>query len=232
MEILAIVLSFLTTIQFADSLWREGDFFNAITEYKRAVYLGDSVDYATFMIGVCYEKRNMFNFASKYFSKLVFEGADVKAEHHLAYDLIKLRRYKQASIVVQGEGDSLSRKLYAISLGLAGEYNIADSILREFGFSPPNYPSNWVLKYPSYLIPGWGLLLMGDYKRALISFLFTSATGYMTYRLIRQKRYPETFAAVNMLFFRFYLGNIENALKLKRIKKKNYYKKVLEQIYR
>ena len=231
MEVFAIIVIFFSPLVLADSLFNEGDYFNAITEYKRAVYLKDNVNYALFKIGLSYEKRGKYDFAARYFGNLAYNGSQPEVVQHLAYNLVQLKKYRQALLVLEGENDSLSKRMRALVYGLSGNFNKADSLLNLMGYRSPHYPDNALLRYPSYIVPGFGLFLLGEYRRGVLSLIFTSASGYLTYYLFRRKRYPEGIVALNTLFFRFYFGNIENALKIKRQKKLHYYRSLLQQIY-
>ncbi len=228
MALFTLILMFLSPIQLADSLYKEADYYNAITEYKRAVYLQDSVEYALYKIGLSYEKRRKYDFAAKYFGRLAYEKPSKEVSYHLALSLIYLKKYEDASLVLEGEKDKNLKMLFAVSEGLSGNFKEADSILYSMGIKPPPYPQPSLLRYPSYLIPGFGLFLIGEYKRAVLSLLFTSASGYLSYRLLKEKRYPEAIVFINTLFLRFYFGNIENALKIRKEKKKRFYSEILD----
>lgn len=230
MEIFALIVFLISPLQLADSLFYEGDYFHAITEYKRAVYLNDSVQYALFRIGLSYERRGKYDFAAKYFGDLAIDVSTPEVIHHLAFNLVKMKRYREALLVLQDEKDSVSLLLYAITKGLMGHFHEADSGLIDLGYRPLEVPSISLVRYPSYFIPGAGLFILGEKKRAFLSLLFTTAAGYLSYYLIKQKRYPEAALAFNTLFLRFYFGNIENALKIRRKIKNNFYMSLLDRL--
>ncbi len=230
MEVFTLIMLLFSPLRFADSLFNEGDYFNAITEYKRAIYLNDSINYALFMIGLSYEKRGKYDFAARYFGSVVYNTIQKEAVYHLAGDLIRLRKYNQALIVLSGQNDSISKTLYAVALGLSGNFRKADSVLGHLGIFIQKYPPDAWLKYPSYILPGFGFLLLKEYKRAALSFLFTTASGYLTYYLFKNKRYPEGMVVLNTLFVRFYFGGVQNTVALKRQKIKSHYKALLQKI--
>lgn len=230
MEVFTLIMLLFSPLRFADSLFNEGDYYNAITEYKRAIYLNDSINYALFMIGLSYEKRGKYDFAARYFGNVVYHTAQKEAIYHLAGALIRLKKYNQALIVLEGQNDSISKTLYAVALGLSGKFGKADSLLEHLGIFVQKYPPDAWLKYPSYILPGFGLLLLKEYKRAALSFLFTTASGYLTYYLFKNKRYPEGVVVLNTLFVRFYFGSIQNAIAIKKRKIKSHYKALFQNI--
>ncbi len=227
MAVIALIIYTLTTLEFADTLFYEGDYFNAITEYKRAIYLGENKEHALYRIGLSYEKRKKFSLAAKYFGELAFLSGKKDVEYHLAYNLIKTGKYREASLVLEGNEDTLSQIMWAVSKGLSGHFRKADSTLTLLNINVPSLPSDHLIRYPSYIIPGFGLFILGDIKRGFLSLFFTTTTGYLTYYLLKHKRYPEAIVTFNTLFLRFYAGNIETAFMLKRKKKKDFYNSLL-----
>ncbi len=230
MAIITLLIYILSPIEFADSLFNEKDFFNAITEYKRAMYIGENKEYALWKIGLSYEKRKKYNFAAKYFSQLAFLIDTPTVKHHLAIDLIKDRRYKAASLALEGEKDTISQIIYAISEGLNGNFQKADTKLKRLNIDVPSLPDDNLIRYPSYIVPGFGLFILGDCKKGLLSLFFTGTTGYITYYLIKNKRYPEAFVCFNTLFLRFYTGGIKTAFGVKSKKKRHFYSSLLDKL--
>ena len=228
MAVITLIIYSLSLLQFADSLFKEGDYFNAITEYKRAVYLKESPRYALWKIGLSYERRGKPGFAAKYFGELAFMDDLLPVTHHLAYNLIEIKRYREAILVLESKRDTVSLIMHAAALGLSGDFKQADSVLISLNIKLPSLPNDNVLRYPSYIVPGFGLFLLGDYKRGLLSCLLTTGTGYLTYYLVKHKRYPEAIVTFNTLFLRFYSGNIQNAIKLKKKKQKRFYMGLIE----
>lgn len=231
MAILTLILYSLSIMQFADSLWMEGDYYNAITEFKRAVYLNEETERALWKIGLGYEKMKKYRFAAKYFGELAFTLDTLPVKHHLAYNLIEMGRYHEAKLVVGHEDDSLSLIIEAVCEGLSGNFERADSMLGVLNIKTPSLPVDEILRYPSYIAPGFGFFLLGDYKRGTLSLFFTSATGYLTYYFLKKKRYLEAAIVFNTLFLRFYTGNIHNALYTKKRRKKEFYRTLLREYF-
>ena len=228
MAVVTLIIYSLSILQLADSLFKEGDYFNAITEYKRAIYLNDSSEYAMWKIGLAYEEREKPEFAAKYFGELAFVVDSPYIKRHLALNLIKMRKYRESILVLDEEKDTSSLIILSSAYGLLGNFEKADSVLSALDINVPHLPGDRVLTYLSYVIPGSGLFLLGEYRRGLLSFVFTLTSGYLTYYLLKKKRYPEAVVSFNSLFLRFYTGNINNAIRLKKKKKRDFYRSLID----
>ena len=231
MAIFTLILIFTSPLTLADSLFKEGDYFNAITEYKRALFLGsiDSI-YGLSMIGLSYEFRQKPDFALKYWGEVNYLKNDKLSSLHVAYNLLRLERYRECMLTLGSPVDTLAKKMKALALGLQGEENKAERELKFLNVEPPQIPSKKFLIASSLILPGSGLIILGEYKRGLMTAAFTGASTYLVAYFLKKKRYTEALLSFNVFFLRFYVGNIQNTLKMRRNRIKKFYLKLEREI--
>lgn len=231
MAIFTLILIFTSSLTLADTLFKEGDYFNAITEYKRALFLGsiDSI-YGLSMIGLSYELRQKPDFALRYWGEVNYLKNDKLSSLHVAYNLLQLGRYRECMLALGSSSDTLAKKVKAVALGLQGEESRAEVELKFLKVEPLQIPSKKFLIISSLIAPGSGLIMLGDYKRGFMTAAFTGASAYLVAYLLKQKRYTEALLSFNVFFLRFYMGNIQNTMKMRRNRIKKFYLKLEREI--
>lgn len=86
------------------------------------------------------------------------------------------------------------------------------------------------MRHSVLLLPGSGLIMLGEYKRGSMIAAFTGASAYLVAYLLKKKRYTEALLSFNVFFLRFYMGNIQNTLKMRRNRIKKFYLKLEREI--
>ena len=231
MAIFTMIIICTSSLTLADNLFKEGDYFNAITEYKRALFLGstDSI-YGLSMIGLSYEFRHKHDFALKYWGEVNYLKNDEVSSLHVAYNLLRLGRYRECMLILGSPVDTLAKKMKAVALGLQGEESRAERELKFLNVKPLYIPSKKFLIASSFILPGSGLIMLGEYKRGFMTAAFTGASAYLVAYLLKKKRYTEALLSFNVFFLRFYMGNIQNTLKMRRNRIKKFYLKLEREI--
>lgn len=93
---------------------------------------------------------------------------------------------------------------------------VCDSVLQ-------NQKSVSTAKILSYALPGAGQVYLGEYFSGLLSFIWNTASLYLTVDAFSSKRDFDGVMLLSLLWYRFYAGNIENTEKFA----KNFNTKVL-----
>jgi len=203
-----IVLAFCT---YGDVLMSEGDYFRAITEYKRMLFWGyiDS-QYAYHNIGKCYSRLQNYEKAMKYYRYAVVRGKkDTVPEIlslDLAYALIRNGNVAAPRLILQSMKSQQAYELYATTFILEGDVRKGCDLLRNRGF-PCQYTNPADRALLSAFIPGSGQVLSGHVSEGLVSFLLNMGFCYLTYKSIRARDYPAA-ALFSSFLLRFYYGNV------------------------
>ena len=229
---------------FADTLFKQEKYFDAITEYKRLLFFdkgNENQFISNFKIGLCYKEGGKFDEALRYFTI-----AEIKSQNKDDYFLAKtyqvrvniLRRTTaQANRILDKlESDSLfSLKEEEIKYwrGWANifsdewdkaaetfsENNLDTSLAVICKNADDNLYSVNFAKYSSYLIPGFGQFYTGEYVSGTISLGWNLLFGFLTVNSFVEDRIFDGFVIGNLLWLRFYSGNLQNAEKL--VKQRN-----------
>ncbi len=222
--------------EYPDSLYNTGNYFDAITEYKRILFFNreDTIKYyGNYKIAECYKQGAKYDNAVEYFGHAMINS---KTENQLFDSKIQLFRV------------NLLRKTYDRAEQLINEiendYRFADSTDQinywkgwlmmfterwkraEYYFSKSTYShelknicestekqlySVTKAKVLSYIIPGSGQFYSGNYISGLFSLAWVGLSGYLTANAFISNRIFDGLVWGDLLFLRFYKGNIENA---------------------
>ncbi len=223
-------------LNYADSLFARKDYFNAITEYKRLKYFDSTGKYhfiSDFNIALSYKRGAKFNDAINYFDIALSEARsdqeEFKANIEIIKTLILTRKIKEAlrkltSLKKVYFGKKFKELEYwqgwAFMFGERWEQ--ADSLFTEMGQKELSRICKNVLnerysltvaKIFSYLVPGAGQLYAGHPFSGLMSFAWNALWGYLTLKAFFAQRFFDGIVIGNLLWFRFYRGNLQNAQK-------------------
>ena len=223
---------------FADRLFRDRDYYRAITEYKRFSYFSNESGQkrrASFKIGECYRKSGRPEKGIPYLLGAArFNPPDALTDScsfSLAKSWMKLSQYEMARQMLdslQSEEDSTRAVLEAWSYFLEGDFQNARSSflsaessgnatrLAELAVEGEELrtKSPRAASVMSAVLPGAGQIYAGAYKQGFVSMALHGLTGYLLYRSIVDQRYFEAAAAFYTGFSRFYVGNIASASRL------------------
>ena len=228
---------FIEQLQLADSLFKSQNYFDAITEYKRLLFF-DSLDhfrfYSNFQIGLCYKNGAKYSDAIRYFvlaeinatddedlfnskiqqvrtnilrrttsraEKILSEmGNDKRFEQHKN----EIKYWRGWSFIFSDKWEDAYRIFSEI-----GETNLAQICLN----THDKLYSVEFAKYSSMIIPGLGQFYSGEYLSGLLSLAWNVFAGYLTINAFNQERIFDGIVTANLLWFRFYRGNFQNAEK-------------------
>lgn len=229
MEILAVLVLIISSI--GDSLYWEGDYFNAITEYKRESFLAENDNGLLLRkIALCYYRRGLFDEASAYYSDLFYQSDSNNLRVLFALSLLRSRKFEEAQVLLSDDTTLIGALLRSISFGLDVKYGYAMRILDSLGVSHPKYISENMVVWASRIIPGSGLLYFGQIPLFLGTLTLTGAFGYLFYHYIKNRLYIEAILSAYPLIERFYRGGIWNTKTQHRLYYSNYFKELLKKI--
>lgn len=201
---MAFILIFFTAYSFGDRLYRNGDYFRAITEYKRDLFLNEDSLNAIHKIGMAYFELGKYEDALRWFSRAYYEDSCYKFKYE--YLLTKLEKFEDAQIL--------------FSLGNTGKKEKKLRNLVDFVQEERNY---WKL---SYIVPGSGQILSGQIRSGLMSFILNFGAAYLVHRRVEEKDIAGSIFSFSH-FLGFYIGNIQAAKKSEeRRRKREFHDKI------
>ncbi len=224
--------------QIAKNLFSKEKYFDAITEYKRLLFFDDKKEYsylANFMIGKSYKMGAKFSEAILFFTKSEIEAQNFNEIYNSKIEKIRcniLRRTTENAINLLEEMEAdfrFNKKLNEIYywLGWANifaddwesasqffEKSKIDSSLINFckDIDEQKYSVTWAL-IGSAVLPGFGQFYTGNYLSGILSLGWNILWGYTTINAFAEDRIFDGFAVGNLLWLRFYNGNLQNAKK-------------------
>ena len=228
--------------EYADSLYASGNYFDAITEFKRLMFfdtLGVFEYDALMKIGLCYKGGAKFDEATKSFAEALAKTNKEHEKYNAAVQIIRtniLARHTDAAInsivSLERNADDNQKKLLeywrAWALMFSEKWEKAKVIFdalgeRELSAICKNVLeerySPFIAKGLSYVIPGAGQIYTGEYLSGAMSFGWNFLWGYFTLKAVFANRVFDALVIGNLLWFRFYRGNLQNAEKF--VRKKN-----------
>ena len=219
----------------AGQLYRDKDYYRAITEYKRESFFKRSTyqkRWSDFRIGESYRKSGRPEESVPHLINAAWFGAPDGLTDScvlsLARSYIDMGSYPAARGVLDSLKEDVPVKLtlagwsyllerdFESARGLfasVGKDSLADlaTSCRETHWKSPRTAA-----IMSAVIPGSGQIYAGGYRQGVTSFLLHGLIGYLTYRAVDDRRYFEAAAAIYTGFSRFYVGNIMSASSLAR----------------
>jgi hypothetical protein len=224
--------------QFANQLFIQEEYFDAITELKRLQFF-DEQDVFSFqtnlLIGKSYKAGAKFDEAVKYFTL-----AEINSKSDEEYFISKVfnartnilrRTTKQAERILNdlSYDARYKSKEKEIKYWLGWNYIFSNDWDKAFEIFDENnldtslavlcknvhedlYSVNFA-KYSSYIIPGLGQFYTGEYLSGTLSLGWNILFGYLTINAIVEDRIFDAIVIGNILWLRFYSGNIQNAEK-------------------
>jgi hypothetical protein len=223
---------------YADSLFDEAKYFDAITEYKRLQFFDDSKEYdfeTNFKIGVSYKRGAKFTNSIKYL-RMAQRAADTDEETFKSkIEIVKvnlLRKTFAVSELLLNEIEKDTRyaeKVDEINYWRGWMFMLSDdwenasaSFAAIDSLHPLKILSDNVVdqkysvtfaKVISYILPGSGQFYSGNYLSGLMSLGWNIFAGYLTINSFLEDRVFDGIVIGNLLWLRFYNGNVQNAEK-------------------
>ena len=212
-----LLFLFFLNITFADKLFSQEEFFDAITEYKRLLYTypdSNAVKIWRKKLALSYamlkDYENSFNYIDstspdKLERLITFVHYGIPANDSSPFSsLLKTIKNIQNipyNLQVSFINDSISQML---------EKEI-EEIMRKW--KNPN-----TAKYLSCIIPGAGMFYLGNIYEGILSLAINITTGYFTYKAIVEKRYIDAALIGQFGFLRFYSGGTNRVYSITEMK--------------
>ncbi len=245
LSLLIILLSFLLVkaqnsaaeqFNFAEKLYDEENYFDAVTEFKRLLFFDVSGNYsyeANRLIGLSYKQGAKFSDAIYHFAEAESNSLTVEDSFVMKIEIIKiniLRRTTDRALKLLENLESDERfdsKKDEINYWRGWTYIFADEWENASSYFA-KVDSNYTLKiftdsvYNNFydvtlskilstFVPGAGQFYTGEYVSGLLSFGWNLLWGYLTINSFAEDRVFDGFMIGTLLWWRFYSGNIQNA---------------------
>lgn len=223
---------------FAELLFADEEYYDAITELKRLLYFDENETYkykANILIGKSYKRGGKFTDAVKHFAL-----AEINAETEIEIYKSRIENVR-ANILRRTTGQALellnsledderiSTKKDELNYWRGWAYIIAgdwENASYSFGkidsehelkmlaekVEEEKYSVNFA-KIISMIIPGAGQFYTGEYVSGLLSLGWNILWGYLTIKSFVDDRIFDGIMVGSLLWFRFYNGNLYNAEK-------------------
>ncbi len=223
---------------FAKTLYDKEDYFDAVTEFKRLLFFDKDSAYtfeANYMIGKCYKEGAKFSKAILYFTYAEWSAHNSDELYDCRISIIRtniLRRTTSNAIMLLDSLQKDSRfkdKLNDIYYWKGWAYIFADNweqASETFGKISNEQPlkilcdkviserySVTVANILSVVIPGAGQIYTGNILSGMLSFGWNLLWGYITVNSIVENRVLDGIFVGDLLWLRFYFGNLQNAKK-------------------
>lgn len=237
----------------ADSLYNHENYFDAITEFKRLLFFDSNKVYtfkANEMIGMCYKEGAKLSDAILYFNYVKLSAKNDEQIFNSELNIIKaniLRRTTSNAIKLLDSLESDSRfkdrtqKIYYWKGWAYIFSNDWENASKEFGKINENHPLKILAdkviseeysvdkaKILSIIIPGAGQFYTGNIVSGILSLGWNVLWGYITVNSIIEHRVLDGIFVGDLLWLRFYLGNLQNAGKFAEQKNAEIHNKALD----
>ncbi len=224
--------------KYADSLFNEAKYFNAITEYKRLQFFDDSKEFdfeTNYKIGVSYKRGAKFSNSIKYL-RMAQRAANTDEETFKSkIEIVKVNMLRKTFAVSElllneiEQDTSFADKADEINYWRGWMFMLSDdwesasvSFASIDSLHPLKILSDNVVdqkysvtfaKVISYILPGSGQFYSGNYLSGLMSLSWNVFAGYLTVNSFLEDRVFDGIVIGNLLWLRFYNGNVQNAEK-------------------
>ena len=229
--------SFEEQYNYAQSLFNEENYFDAVREFKRLLFFDKSGQYSyssNKIIGLCYKQGVKFSDALQYLTLAEINAASLQEIYNCKIEIVKiniLRRTTQNALTLL---DSLEKdkrfknRTAEINYWKGWAYIFSDD-WKKASYSFALIDSNHILKtfcdsldeelYDVKLakalsiVPGIGQFYTGEYVNGIISLGWNVLWSYLTINAFAEDRILDGFVIGGLLWWRFYSGNLHNAEK-------------------
>jgi tetratricopeptide (TPR) repeat protein len=225
-------------LEAAQDLFQREKYFDAITEFKRLLFFDKENLYAfeaNYLIGMSYKNGAKFSEAIRYFSLAEMNSSNFNDRFNSRIEIVRaniLRRTPQQALELLDQLEKEmknSSKKNEINYWRGWAYIFSDeweSAANEFSKISSDHElkifcekvedekySPTAARIMSHLIPGSGQFYTGNVLNGLISLGWNILFGYLTINSFMEERIFDGIITANLLWLRFYNGNVQNAVK-------------------
>jgi tetratricopeptide (TPR) repeat protein len=229
--------------EYADRLYKQGALYDAVTEYERLLCFDTSKTYAfdaNKNIADCYRRGAQLKNAIRYTGASLLFAKSKEDIHTQRIELVKLhilnRTYSSAfNILEEVERDSsigigkqeadywrgwiyMFQDKWVLAAKSFANVDGAQDLCRFCLQTDDKQFSVKTIKVLSAIIPGSGQMITGHIWNGLLSLGWNVLWGYLTVDAALAERAGDAFLIGDLLWLRFYTGNIQNAEKFAREK--------------
>ena len=223
---------------FARDLFDNELYFDAVTEFKRLLFFDEEKKFAYdshLTIGLAYKAGGKFSEALDHFTLAVMAADTSDKIFRAKLEKVKiniLRRSTEQAFQILNQlknNPEFSEYEDKIKYWEGWAYIFKDdwkAAAERFGQINPNHQlkktalnvdekkySVTFAKVISYILPGAGQIYTGHYWPGFLSFGWNALFGYLSINAFVEDRIFDGIIISNLLWFRFYRGNIQNAEK-------------------
>lgn len=225
--------------EYADKLFNDQNYFEAITEFKRLSFFDEKNVYAyesNYKIGIAYKYGGFYDNSVSYLSRAIRTTKNIDERIQAEFQIVRCNILRKTTdralqLLSQMEKDSVySNHQNEIHYWKGWSYMISDrwdSAAESFAnisddhelkilseqVSNDKYSVTFA-RVISYILPGAGQFYTGNYLSGLMSLAWNVLWGYLTINSFIENRAFDGVAIGSLLWLRFYRGNIQNAEKL------------------
>lgn len=223
-------------LSYANGLFRNEQYYDAITEYKRLLFFDSTKTYqyeANLKIGESYKAGAKFDDAIKYFSFAELNASNDDEIFKTKTEIIRtniLRRTTERALQLCDDlekDERFNTKIDTINYWRGWAFMLSDnwkSAARSFARINSNHElkllaertdkakvSVTFAKVISYILPGAGAIYSGKILSGFLSLGWNVLSGYWTINSFIEKRAFDGIVVGELLWLRFYRGAIQNA---------------------
>jgi tetratricopeptide (TPR) repeat protein len=244
--------------QYAETLYDQEEYFDAITEFKRLIFFDKSELHsysANKMIGLSYKQGAKFSDAIHYLTLAEINAPTLDDIYECRIEIIKINILRRTTSKALSMLDSLSNDsrfssdINEINYWKGWAYIFSDDWdkasesfakidsnhpLKNFCDSLNNDLYSVTLAKALSIIPGLGQFYTGEYVSGLLSIGWNLLWGYLTINSFVEDRVFDGSIIGALLWWRFYSGNLQNAEKFalqKNLEKTNSALRYLQKKY-
>ncbi len=208
-----------TVLSFADSLYQNGEYYRAISEYYRSYYDGLERDYCHAQIRNCYLLGEDYEGLIRYLGKSKNSVDNIFS----AVAHIRNERADLAAIINDDRSNSINYILYSICKIYTGDFTDAQSRLSDLGDSSyvelrnrleliTSQASDLGYRSPALagilgIIPGLGYAYSGRWQTAISALVSITMISGISYEMLENKNYL-TSGVFSLTGLGFYIGSI------------------------